>query len=385
MVISYILFIIYEKIINYMYLKKITLKNFRNYNNIEIPFKMGNNLLIAENGMGKTNIIEAIYMLGFMKSFKPVLDKDIIKQGEDSFFLKGVFEDKNIESLISIGVSKDKKLVTYNENKIKNISSLIGILKLVIFTQDDIQLITGSPSIRRKNLDITLSLANRQYFNLVLKYRKIIKQRNNYLKKMTNDYYSRDLIKVWDEQLIETGSSIISIRKEFFNPINEITTTLYNALSFNITNFHLSYLSSIGNLSGNISIKDQLKKKLNENRDKEMFYKQTLYGPHKDDFRIRSGNTDFKRFASQGQNRAGALTLKLAMTKYIETMSDTKTILLMDDILLDLDNKKKDKFLSLVDGRQNIFTSTSLNGFDNIIHDSLIYTIKENNLLLYSN
>ncbi len=365
-----------------MYLKKLILQNFRNYSRLDVDFNQEHNLIIGENGQGKTNILESIYLLGMMKSFRPVLDKDLIRQGENSYFLQGLFLENDFESSISIGVHQNKKLVQHNQTEIKKISSLIGNLKVVIFTQPDIQLIIGSPSIRRKYIDITLSLTYKRYLELLQQYNKVMKQRNIILKKNSDQSTTQALLKVWDQQLIEYGSEIMIMRKDFFDPINDLTQSLYNTLSFDMSDFHLAYKSSIGNTDNKDLIADEYMKKLLENRSREIQYKQTLFGPHKDDFAIKSGQTDFKRFASQGQCRAGALTLKLAMTKYIENMTQCKMILLLDDVLLDLDDKKKHKFLDLVQGRQNFFTSTSLHGLERIQEQSSIYHVSDNSLTL---
>lgn len=367
-----------------MTLNKLIFKNFRNYSNLEVSFHPGNNIFIGENGMGKTNILEGIYLLGMMKSFRSVLDKDLINWESDSFFIKGLFEDSDSESNISIGVHNGKKEVCYNDSVFSKLTKLIGTLKLVFFCQEDMSLILGSPADRRKYLDITLSLADPRYIELLINYRKALRQRNSALKSTAETNPSTDLVSVWDHQLVEYGSDILKIRKEFFDPINELTKQYYNSLNFEISDFHLSYQFSIGKVNGIDSIKDQYYSKLKENRPREIRYKQTLYGPHKDDFFIRNGDVVFKKFASQGQCRAGALTLKLAMTKYLEQSTQEKMILLMDDILLDLDNKKKESFLELVDGRQNFFTSTSLHGFDQIKRNSKIYNILDSKIELVS-
>jgi len=365
-----------------MHLKKLILKNFRNYSDISVQFSITNNLLIGENGQGKTNILEAIYLLGMMKSFRPVSDKDIIKQNGDSYFIKGIFEDGMEESAISIGVHKKKKQVKQNETVVQKISSLVGNAKMVVFTHSDIDLIIGSPSIRRKYLDIALSLASKPYFKLLQNYHKVLKQRNKALKGGREP--DIELITIWDNQLIEFGSEVIAIRKAFFDPINEMTKELYHQLNFDMTDFHLIYHSSLGKCTESNSIADLFQKKLVENRDREIQYKQTLFGPHKDDFSIRNGRVDFKRFASQGQCRAGALTLKLAMTKYVEQISQNKAMLLLDDVLLDLDEQKKNAFLELVDGRQNFFTATSMHGLAKINDEDSHHFIVSNESLYLS-
>ncbi len=351
-----------------MTIDRLILKNFRNHEHLDITFNKTNNILMGENGKGKTNILEAIYLLGMMKSFRPALDKDLVQQSQNSYFIKGIYD----KTSISIGFHEGKKEVCHNDQPIKRISTLIGKLKVAILNQLDIHLIIGSPSNRRRYLDIALSLSYEHYLVLLQRYQRVVKQRNKLLK---SGEPNTTLIKVWDEQLIDLGSNIIQIRNNFFEHINELTKNLYNSLSFDIKDFHLCYSPSIGKIKDNTSINAQFSKKINDNKNKELHYKQTLYGPHKDDFIIKSGEFYFKHFASQGQNRAGAMTLKLAMIDYIEMITDSKMILLLDDVLLDLDNHKKEKFLSIIRDRQNIFTATSLYGLNLIKEDSMIYEV----------
>ncbi len=359
-----------------MYLKRLILKQFRNYQDIDISFAEGNNLLIGENGQGKSNILEGIYLLGMTKAFRPVLDKDLVQFTKDSFFVKGEYEESGMESMITIGFQQSKKQIHHNETRIKKLSDLIGLLKVVLFSQGDIQLIMGPPAIRRKFMDMTLSLASKRYLEQLQNYHKVVKQRNTALKGAVGSGSQGDIFKIWDEQLIEMGSDLISSRIQLFEPMNEITQSLFNALRFDMSDFHLSYRPSIGKIDAKDSLKDQFRKKLKENERKEIQYKQSLYGPHKDDFAIRNASVDFKRFASQGQTRAGALTLRLAMTQYIESVHSCKTILLLDDVLLDLDNRKKEPFLELLSGRQNFFAATSLHGLEGLQGKSTLYTIQ---------
>ncbi len=361
-----------------MYLKRLILKQFRNYQEIDISFKDGNNLLIGENGQGKSNILEGIYLLGMTKAFRSVLDQDLVQFSKDSFFVKGIYEESEMESTITIGYQQGKKQAHLNDTRITKLSDLIGLLKMVLFSQGDIQLITGPPAIRRKFLDMTLSLSSKRYLEQLQNYHKVVKQRNSALKKMGGALSQGYLYKIWDEQLIEMGSDLISSRIQLFEPMNEITKSLFSTLRFDMKDFHLSYRPSIGKINEDGSLKDQFRKKLKENEGKEIQYKQSLYGPHKDDFSIRNSSVDFKKFASQGQSRAGALTLKLAMTQYIESVHSCKTILLLDDVLLDLDDQKKEPFLELLGGRQNFFAATSLHGLEKIREESQIYSVQEN-------
>ncbi len=365
-----------------MQINKLILKNFRNYNSVEVNFNPQNNLLMGENGQGKTNILESIYILALMKSHRQVRDNDLIKHGEESYYIKGDFQNNNHNFSVSMGYHNDKKKLSYNEQECKKLSSAIGNVKIVILSHPDIYLITGAPSVRRKYLDITLSLADNLYFKTLQEYQKILRHRNASIRQISEKKYDKKILTAWNDPLIEKGSLIISLRKKFFNPMNNIAKELFNQMRFNIPDFSLQYHSSIGSLNNNIPIQDLFRKKIEENIDKEIIYKQSLYGPHKDDFYIRNGSIDFKRFASQGQTRAGSIILKLSMAQYIDQESQCKSILLLDDILLDLDDYKKGSFLNLIEGRQNIFTATSTQGLEKILSNSNLFQVENSQVYL---
>lgn len=361
-----------------MILKLLKLSNFRNYEDLALDFHSGSNIIIGQNGQGKTNILESIFMLAMIKSFRLVQDKDIINRKADSYYIHGEFYKNKLQDTYILAYHNKKKRLQENGNIIEKLTSHIGNIKVVVFTQEDIQLIYGSPSLRRKYLDIAFSLTSKHYFENLKRFQHCVRLRNSTLKKDIKLDEKRELIRVWNEQLIEYGANIIQYRLEHFEEINNLTQRFYNELNFQMNDFHIIYKSSLGNQINKPDIKSIYKTKLIDNENREIQYKQTLYGPHKDDFIIKSGQHEFKKFASQGQNRAGALTLKLAMTYFIESFSENKSILLMDDILLDLDQRKKEAFLKLLEGRQCFFTSTSLYGFEEIEKESKVFEVFEN-------
>ena len=363
-----------------MFIKSIKLKSFRNYTRTHCEFQNGDNLLIGENGQGKTNILEALYILGFVKSFRGVQDRDIMAGGGDSYFVMGVYEDDNVENTISIGFHQGIKQVSLNGKGIKRLSHLVGRLQMAAFTQNDIELITGSPSHRRRFMDMTLSLTFPKYLESFQIYHRALRQRNKALKDTSNHGSRTSQHKIWDEQLIDSGTELYKYRVAMFEPMNKHCQELYTTLNYDIKDFHLSYRPTIGDISSVENINHRFRQKLQDSQDRELLYKQTLYGPHRDDFSIRTGNTEFKRFASQGQTRAGALTLKLSLCGYVEGISGKKMILLLDDVLEDLDIKKKNKFLELVDGRQNFFSATSLTGYEPLMPEARIFKVESGDI-----
>ncbi len=373
-----------------MHITELIIDNYRNYKKQHLRFSQSYNFIIGDNGQGKTNLIEAIYMLSMAKSFRINTDKDLIKKGEEYFYLKGMFySDEYKETIqdIELGYNKQNKKAKINGVVQKRLSDWIGTLKTVVFLNQDIELILGSASNRRKYMDMVISLSNHQYLINLQKYIKALKNRNKLLKE------EKEIFDIYDEQLIQYGSNIAYKRIQFFNEIKQIAKETFKQINPDITNFKLEYKANLGKtLSKNSEIKLEeiesiYKELLVKNKDRARLYKRTLTGIHLDDFNIKNNKEMFKKFASQGQVRAGALTLKMIAINHIEKTSGEKVILLLDDILLDLDSVKKNFFLTLVEDHQCFFTSTDTSGIGNINKPSVsdenkIFHIKNGEITL---
>jgi DNA replication and repair protein RecF len=275
---------------------------------------------------------------------------------------------------VEIGYSLAKKKIKINKEQIKRVDQLIGLLPIVVFRNEDIDLVLGSPQFRRRYMDITLSLASSQYLRTLQTYLKVLKQRNAQLKKEKehNNSYSS----VWNEQLINYGSQIIWERNRLFQEITQITKLFFEEMNKGKIHFDMLYKCSFKCDTNDVNIiKQSYQKALEKDSMREVRLGQTLYGPHKDDFLIRSDNVDFKKYASQGQNRACSLALHLTMCKYIEKIKNEKTILLLDDILLDLDKNRKVAFLNLVTENQCFFTATSIDGLSSLKSDKNVFKV----------
>ena len=364
-----------------MILTNLKLRNFRNLNlNID-EFSSENNILVGENGSGKTNFIESIYISGMIKSFRGVHDKELVNNSKDYYFLKAGFtsNESKKKTSVEIGFDKRKKKIKIDNNIIKKVNDLIGKLPIVVFRNEDIEIVLGSPQTRRRYIDVHLSLTSPNYLKILQDYVKVLKYRNLELKKC--DKITDKYNPLWEEQLIDYGSKIVLFRKRFFDKIAIISKPLFEEMNMGKIQFDIIYKDSTNIESTEISeIKQGLKDKIDANRSREILYGQTLYGPHKDDFYIKSGRSDFKRFASQGQNRAAVMSIMLAAVNFMEEIKGEKVILLLDDILLDLDDKRKEAFLSLIKSNQCFFTATSLAGLNAIKRNCKIFTIDNDKL-----
>ncbi len=344
-----------------MIVKNIKLKNFRNFEELNIELNDVLNIFIGDNGQGKTNLLESIYLCSIGKTFKLNTENDLIKFGQNNFEIEIVVNKGNNENkTINISYTKNqKRIVKINGVKLDKNSELIGYMNNVIFTPDDLKIIKGSPIERRKFVNIDISQIKPKYKYLLKNYKKIVLGRNNILKNLNNNS-NREVLSIWDDYLIDVGSEIIFYRNEYINKLKYEASKIYSDISDNKENFDLSYKCDIGNVE-NLS-KDDIKKifreKIEKNIENEIFRKNSLYGPHKDDIITKINNKDFKYFGSQGQQRSAVLAIKLGEIEIIKNEIGEYPVLLLDDVLSELDNKRKGFLIDYIKDIQTIITST---------------------------
>ncbi|MFW5800119.1 MAG: DNA replication/repair protein RecF, partial [Spirochaetota bacterium] len=226
-----------------MYIKELIINNYRNYEKLNLEFSPNNNFIIGDNGQGKTNLIESIYLLGMAKSFRISTDKDLIRKGKDYFYVKGKYYYENNEDdylndelhTVELGYDGKKKQAKYNGEIVKRLSDWIGNLKTVVFLKQDIDLILGSASQRRRYMDMVISLGNRNYLINLQKYMKVLKSRNKMLKE------EKKIFDIYDEQLISYGSEIIYKRMKLFEEIKHDARNIFKMINPDIQNFKLDY------------------------------------------------------------------------------------------------------------------------------------------------
>jgi len=362
--------------------KNIKLKNFRNFEELNIELNDVLNIFIGDNGQGKTNLLESIYLCSIGKTFKLNTENDLIKFGQNNFEIEIVVNKGNNENkTINISYTKNqKRIVKINGVKLDKNSELIGYMNNVIFTPDDLKIIKGSPIERRKFVNIDISQIKPKYKYLLKNYKKIVLGRNNILKNLNNNS-NREVLSIWDDYLIDVGSEIIFYRNEYINKLKYEASKIYSDISDNKENFDLSYKCDIGNVE-NLS-KDDIKKifreKIEKNIENEIFRKNSLYGPHKDDIITKINNKDFKYFGSQGQQRSAVLAIKLGEIEIIKNEIGEYPVLLLDDVLSELDNKRKGFLIDYIKDIQTIITSTDDTDLKDLVkkNDKKIFHICE--------
>ena len=339
-----------------MNIRSIELKNFRNYENLEISFDEGTNILFGDNAQGKTNILEAAYMSGTTKSHKGSRDREMIRFGEEEAHLKTVVVRGGREYQIDMHLKKNRaKGIAIDKIPIKKSSELFGILNIVFFSPEDLNIIKNGPAERRRFLDSELCQLDRIYLADLTNYNKILAQRNKLLKDMIYRPSLSDTLPVWDMQLIETGKKIIRRRKQFVDELREIVSDIHYRISGGKEELFLKYEPNIDD----IFFEDELSRA--KEKDKKLC--QTSVGPHRDDLLFSIGDVDIRKYGSQGQQRTSALSLKLSEIELVrKSISDTP-VLLLDDVLSELDSSRQNYLLNNISDTQTIITCTGLDEF----------------------
>lgn len=372
-----------------MFIKKLGIKNFRNYSEVEVEFNSKKILFIGKNAQGKTNLLEAIYYLSTLDSLRAKTDSELIKWGEEFCNIKAEIQkfDIDVDLEVNINPPSRKKLKINGLTKSKS-SDFISNISTVCFTSNDLLLLRGTPDDRRKWLDLAISQIFPAYVERLSKYNKIRTQKNNYLKDLKGNINAdTSLLDVWNEQLAITGSNIIFIRINFLHELQKIAQVKHSQISSN-ENLSMFYNSTIiGDITAcqkfefnNEYILENFKQKLEEKKLEEIIRGQSIVGPHRDDISYYINYIEAKKFASQGQQRTIVLSLKLAELELIKEKINTNAILLLDDVLAELDDLRQNFLLEAIGSEtQTIITSVDTLHFkDEYLKDVEIFEIKDN-------
>lgn len=334
-----------------MYIDKLYLNNFRNYENQYFEFSPQTNIIYGMNGQGKTNIIEALYFFCNGKSYRTQKDTETVKFGEKEGRIKISFDDEQRNHTGEILIS-EKKIVKINDIPLLKLSEIIGLINMVIFTPDMLNIIKEGPGVRRQFLDILISQLRPVYFKTLLSYYKVLMSRNNILKSGNKAMMST--LDVWNDKLAEYGCIISKHRSDMIDMLGkEINNFSFEDINENI---NIKYMSSI---KGDFTDKENFVKQLEKNFEREIEKGITLTGPQRDDFDILMDNNEIKKYGSQGQMRTCVLKMKLAECEIIKNICGRTPVLLLDDILSELDEKRKKFFLNNIKDKQIFITCTT--------------------------
>ena len=333
-----------------MWIEKININNFRNYKNQEINFSKKINIFYGENAQGKTNIIEAIYLCSMGKSFRTNKDLELIKFKENTAQIEINFQKSDREGNIKMNISNNKNILI-NKIKIKKLSELLGNIHIVIFTPEDINILKGGPQNRRKFLNIMISQLKPNYMHIYNLYKKTLDERNNYLKKIKLENANEELLEIWDEQLIKYGKIIADYRKEFIEKIKNKIKNIHNNITGNKEDIKIEYITDCLD-------ENKYREFLKERRKLDIIKGYTTRGVHRDDFQIFLNDLLVNIYGSQGQHRTAMLSLKISELQVIYEEIGENPILLLDDFMSELDEKRRNNFIENIKNTQVIITCT---------------------------
>ena len=341
-----------------MIVKSLKLKNFRNYSLLHLDFDEATNIFYGDNAQGKTNILESIYLCGTTKSHRGTKDRDMIQFGQEESHIEVVVEKDNAPFLIDMHLKKNSpKGIAINKIPIRKASELFGIIHIVFFSPEDLNIIKNGPSERRRFIDIELAQLDKVYLNDLSNYNRIVNQRNKLLKDIYDRNDLMETLDIWDLQLVNYGNRVMQRRKLFIEQMNEIVGNVHERLTGGKERLTILYEAGIGN--------NDFEEVLFKNRERDIRMKSTSVGPHRDDICFMTDEIDIRKFGSQGQQRTAALSLKLSEIELVKSEIRDTPILLLDDVLSELDKHRQNYLLDSIRDVQTLITCTGLDDFVN--------------------
>lgn len=336
-----------------MKIQHLKLLNFRNYEKLEVKFSENINILYGNNGSGKTNLVESIYVLALTKSFRGSVDKILIMNNRDICRIEGSVFDQ-YENKYKIILKNDGKRVKINNNKIDKLSDYISKISVVLFNPDDLRFIKDSPSIRRKAIDLEISQINNIYLKTLNMYNKILKQRNTYLKTINiNANASLEYLKILTDKLVDYGEMIYNFRSKYINMLNDKINDIYFKIC-GLSDLKLYYISDYNNFD-----KAKIVDKYMENYNKDVILGKTSFGIHHDDIRFKLGKFNIKDYGSEGQQKNAIIAYKLAELEIFNMIRGSYPILILDDLFSELDRFKINNILNLINPNIQTFITTT--------------------------
>ncbi len=366
-----------------MRIKSVKLKNYRNYDEAKVGFSDTYNIIYGNNAQGKTNVVEAIFLCASGRSHRTSRDNELLKYGCSFFEIKLDYEKENVNEEIHVTYNSDqKKKISINEIPLKKIGDLMGHLNAVMFSPEDLLLIKQGPVERRRFIDITLSQLRPSYFYDLQQYSKILFQRNNLLKSISINRKLADTLEVWDHHLIKTGTRIMKARIQFIKRLDELSGLRHERLTNREEKLELNYDPSfeIKGIENENDIEELFRKNIIRNREKEILKGSTAAGPHRDDIDIILNGESTKVYASQGQQRTSVLSIKLAEIDLMKEETGEFPVLLLDDVLSELDDRRKEYLLDNIDGMQTFITSTEKRFFTRSSERARFFIVQSGNI-----
>ncbi|GMA69903.1 DNA replication and repair protein RecF [Leuconostoc litchii] len=372
-----------------MELESITLDHYRNYSDLTLDFSSGVNVFLGENAQGKTNLLESIYVLALARSHRTSSDKDLIQWQEKEATISGRVKRSISETPLSLHFSNKGKKARVNHLEQSKLSQYIGQLNVILFAPEDLELVKGSPNVRRRFIDMEFGQMNPLYLYNTTQYRRILRERNAYLKrlqlKQTTDTVFLDVL---SEQLVDVGAQILLARQDFLNKLEVAAQPIHAEISDHRESLKLRYLSAINFEPGSDleSVKKEFKDTLLKQQSREIMQGSTMIGPHRDELQFDVNGNNVAVFGSQGQQRTTALAIKLAEIDLMQHETGEYPVLLLDDVLSELDSSRQTHLLlAIQDKVQTFITAPTLNDIARqLIQKPRVFHVKQGVIKLES-
>lgn len=370
-----------------MKLKTLQLQNYRNYESISLNCHPDVNILIGENAQGKTNLLESIYTLALAKSHRTSNDKELIRFDSDYAKIEGDLSYRYGEMPLTMYITKKGKQVKINHLEQSRLTQYIGHLNVVLFAPEDLNIVKGSPQIRRRFIDMELGQISAVYLNDLSQYQRILKQKNNYLKQLQyRQKTDSTMLEVLNQQFAEYALKITLRREHFINELESLAKPIHSGITNDRETLSLNYLPSIKLENKDKSETERLEEVLtilNDNMEREKDRGVCLYGPHRDDLGFNVNGMDAQTYGSQGQQRTTALSIKLAEIELMNIEVGEYPILLLDDVLSELDDSRQSHLLSTIQHKvQTFVTTTSVDGIEHeIMKNAKLYRINQGEII----
>lgn len=368
-----------------MFLSRIELRNFRNYARQTADFSPRVNIFFGQNAQGKTNLLEAMYLLSVGKSFRTAQDRDLIRQQAAGFGVLGLFEGSEFPlqpSTIEVAYDGCRKLLRLNGVSMRRQADIVGMARVVLFAPEDLQLVKGGPVFRRQYLDLGLAQTSRKYRDNLFRYTSVLAQRNRWLRDYSGKAGDLAALEAWTEQLVEYGSRVMQQRVEGIRMLDPIARHYHEQLSGSRESLSVGYVAGTSAPSGSpdehVSCEDYLRSALDSHQHAELIRGTTLAGPHRDDLLLSlDGQGELRLYGSQGQARTATLALKMAMVEYMRRQTGDYPLLLLDDVLSEFDDDRKTALLDTVVGVTQTFITTTTPRYFSPGPDTRMFRVSE--------
>ncbi|MCI6266625.1 MAG: DNA replication/repair protein RecF [Erysipelotrichaceae bacterium] len=366
-----------------MKINRLQLKNYRNYENLDIQLSPSLNIFIGNNAQGKSNILESIFVLALTKSYMNIKDQFLIKNGENFSCIKAICSDGILENQLEIILTDNSKKLKVNHFEIKKYSDYISRIKVLIFSPYNVNFVKDGPNTRRKAINMVISQFSSTYIKLLQNYNAVLKKRNQFLKSIDCfKEYNRFYFDTLNERFCSLAVDIVLERYQFVTNINQFLSHIYKEIT-GYDNLRFQYISNVDLNDEKLKMLDDFKLKLSSMFEKEKKYGVTLAGPHRDDFSFLLDGKDLSLFGSQGQVRGAILALKLSEVLIFKEKDGDYPILLLDDVFSELDIEKRNRLVKyILDDVQTIITTTDIDMIDqSLVDKAKIFVVKDGKII----